>query len=147
MRGGAVRPGPARLVPPRWCRPGPAPHAGVMKAALLFSLLLAAPAAAAPTIWGGLEPGPHAVGFRQLERLDPARPFWMPRTLDGKPRDRERARPIRISVWYPAAAATGATLTVGDYVALIGVEDRLGPGTAETAQAGRDGFFGFQLLR
>jgi hypothetical protein len=118
-----------------------------MKALALLSLFLAAPVAAAPALWGGLEPGPHAVGFRQIERLDPARPFWTPRTLDGRPRERERARPVRISVWYPATAAPGPALTVGDYVALMGVEDRLGPVTPPLAEAGRRAFFAFQLLR
>jgi dienelactone hydrolase len=123
-----------------------------MKATTLFAPLLiatsalVAPAAAAPELFGGLAPGPHAVGFRQIERLDHSRLYYTPRTLDGQPRDREHARPIRISVWYPAQPGAGKPLTLGDYVALMGVEDRLGGVTPERAKIGEAAFFAFPLL-
>jgi hypothetical protein len=56
-------------------------------------LLLAAVVAASP-LWVGLERGPYRVGFEQMELHDHSRPF----------RSTEiRARPITLSIWYPAA--------------------------------------------
>jgi dienelactone hydrolase len=120
-----------------------------MKATIFLAILtVAAPASAeaAPELFGGLTPGPHAVGFRQIERLDHSRLYYTPRTLDGQLRDREHSRPIRISVWYPAQPGAGKPLAVGDYVALMGVEDRLGPVTPERAKIGEAAFFAFPLL-
>ena len=78
-----------------------------MKPTLFLAVLMvAAPASAAPELFGGLTPGPHHVGFRQIERLDHSRLYYTPRTLDGQPRDREHARPIRIS-GRPCATRTG----------------------------------------
>ncbi|HTE53886.1 MAG TPA: hypothetical protein VK698_23685, partial [Kofleriaceae bacterium] len=112
------------------------------------ALVAVAPVAvAAPATWGGLVPGPYPVGFRQLEVRDPARPFRAARTLDGRARRGDQARPIRISLWYPATAASGEPLTVGDYAALMGVEDRLGPVTRERARIGERTFFAAELLR
>src|SRR5262245_49144651 len=115
----------------------------------LSVLFLAAPALAAPApeAFGGLVPGPHPVGFRQIERLDHSRLYYSPRTIDGKPREGEHARPIRISVWYPAQPGGGNVLTLGDYVALMGVEDRLGPVTPERARVGEAAFFAFRPIR
>lgn len=65
---------------------------------------------AAPALWGGLEPGPHGVGFEQVESFDHSRPF----RSDGE----IRARPITISIWYPAEppAAFARPVTFGRYV-------------------------------
>ena len=70
-----------------------------------LSLLLAA-----PTLWGGFEPGPHPVGFEQVEAFDHSRPFG----AEGE----SRARPVTMSIWYPAdvAAAEARPLTFGRYV-------------------------------
>jgi dienelactone hydrolase len=56
-----------------------------------FPILLSA-----ATLWGDLEAGPHLVGFEQLESFDYSRPF----RAEGD----DRARPITMSIWYPAAA-------------------------------------------
>jgi dienelactone hydrolase len=61
--------------------------------------LLAAVAAASP-LWVGLEPGPYRVGFEQMELHDYSRPY----------RSTEiRARPITLSIWYPAAEVPEGT--------------------------------------
>jgi len=62
------------------------------------------------TLWGELEPGPHKVGFEQIESFDYSRPF----RAEGE----TRARPITMSIWYPAegAAAEARPLTFGRYV-------------------------------
>ena len=79
-----------------------------------FSLLLAfalAPSANGQTpervrpLWDALPPGPFDVGFRVLYRLDRSR-VWGP-TPDSALRG-EFARPIRMSLWYPAQRKTSA---------------------------------------
>ncbi|HEV7238971.1 MAG TPA: hypothetical protein VGQ36_06985 [Thermoanaerobaculia bacterium] len=64
------------------------------------------------SLWGDLQPGPHAVGVRQTDHYDQSRPFRTARTLDGRPRTGERARPIRVTVWYPAQASTATASTI-----------------------------------
>lgn len=77
-------------------------------AALLFVLGLIASPVLAQSLPGGLEAGPHSVGFRIVTFDDASRP-----TTES------RVRPIRMHVWYPAAG--GATrLTVGDYLQIAG---------------------------
>jgi dienelactone hydrolase len=75
--------------------------------------------AAAPPIrlWGPLDPGPHPVGFRVVTARDSSR------RLAGT----GRARPIQISLWYPAAVAGPDTLAYGDYVRLAASERTLEP--------------------
>lgn len=68
------------------------------------------------SLWGDLQPGPHAVGVRQTDHYDSSRTFRTARTLDGKPRTGERARPIRVTVWYPAEKSNGgAPMTFAEY--------------------------------
>jgi dienelactone hydrolase len=67
------------------------------------------------SLWGDLQPGPHAVGVRQSDHYDYSRIHRTARTLDGKPRTGERARPIRVTIWYPAEATSGAPMTFADY--------------------------------
>lgn len=114
----------------------------------LLALAAAAPAAAGTgsPLWGQLEPGPYAVGFRQIEGYDHSRLHRLPVDLTGALADGERARPIRISVWYPAEPADRAPLTLGDYITLLGAEAHLGPVTAADAEAGRRDFYRFPLL-
>ena len=71
---------------------------------LLFLLL------SVPALWGELDPGPHRVGFEQSESYDYSRPF----RAEGE----ERARPITMSVWYPAGdpPSSARPVTFGRYV-------------------------------
>ena len=66
---------------------------------------------------GDLQPGPHQVGFTVLRLTDSARPVGADRDASGSPVAMiERARPIEVHVWYPAAAApAGPHLAVRDY--------------------------------
>lgn len=114
-----------------------------------FLMLSTSPvlSAARSPLWGRLEPGSHAVGFQQWDRYDHARLYRPLRGLDGAPRSGEHARPMRISLWYPALAGGGVPLSLGDYIAMLGGETRLGPLTADQARAGREAFFAFPLLR
>ena len=65
--------------------------AAAMRTICLTLLLAVSVPAQDPLIWGGLEPGPHLVGFRSLVLLDESRPY------DG------RGRPILFAIWYPAS--------------------------------------------
>jgi dienelactone hydrolase len=64
--------------------------------------------ALAAALWGGLEAGPHGVGFEQIESFDYSRPF----RAEGE----KRARPITMSIWYPAAATDASPLKFGRYI-------------------------------
>jgi dienelactone hydrolase len=112
---------------------------------LIVALLLALPLNA-QSLWGDLEPGPYTPGFTQWERYDYSRPYRSARTLEGAPRTGERARPIRISIWYPAQQSDAATLTFGDYADMLGAEARFGVVSAEEQRRAEETFFAFPLL-
>jgi pimeloyl-ACP methyl ester carboxylesterase len=100
----------------------------------------------AVALWGNLEAGPHAVGFTQLERWDHSRVYRTARDLAGKPRTGPRARPIRVSIWYPALPSQSKPMTFGDYVDLVAGETTFGLLTAEQKRAGEDTFFALPVL-
>ena len=57
---------------------------------------------------------------------------------------RERGRPIKISIWYPAQPAPEAKmLTFGDYLEMLGGEARFGLITDEQKRRAEDTFFAF----
>ncbi len=68
---------------------------------LLLAGLASDTAGAEP--WGSLAPGEHDVGFMVTEVHDLARSV---RT--GDPQRKAVPRPVRVYVWYPAAAGTQA---------------------------------------
>jgi hypothetical protein len=70
--------------------------------------------AQAPSMWGGLEPGPYAVGVRELLLHDAARPSLQ--TEDGALVSGESGRQMQIVVWYPAQPIAGPSLTFEFYV-------------------------------
>jgi hypothetical protein len=70
--------------------------------------LSAGPAAAQEgLLWGGLKPGPHAVGYRRLYKLDHTRQYDPELVTDPKKLPAHKPRPILLCVWYPAKK-TGA---------------------------------------
>ena len=120
--------------------------------ALTLALALSvqqAPGESPSSLWGRLEPGPYAVGFRQLERYDYSRAYRPARGLDGKPRPGERARPMRISIWYPASGVPAAAkpLAFGDYVAMVAGENRFASLTEAQIARGEQTFFQFPIFR
>jgi dienelactone hydrolase len=58
-------------------------------------------------IWPDADPGPYEVGYRILHEYDTTRTFKPKYDYFGRPTEGTVARPIQISVWYPAAAAPG----------------------------------------
>ncbi len=84
---------------------------------LIGSLICASPcvpqSSPARPLWGGLEPGSYKVGFRVLYRLDRSR-VWDASTDSLRS---EFARPIRISLWYPARRSeSGRPMLYRQYV-------------------------------
>lgn len=114
--------------------------------ALLLLAAQPAPAAARSPLWSDLDPGPYAVGFRQIARYDYSRVHRLAADLEGKPRTGERARPIRVSVWYPAVKTATKPLTWGDYAAMVAGEEKLGPLDAADVRRGEEAVFRFPLF-
>lgn len=82
----------------------------------LLALAFAARVIAAEAPLLGPAAGPHAVGYRVLRLVDPARSFGPRLDLDGAPAPRPLSRPIEIHVWYPAAGASGEPMVYADYI-------------------------------
>ena len=84
---------------------------------LLFCVVLASPTKVSAQVlpfWGRLEPGPYSVGYTILYELDHSR-LWD--VISDSTPQRDFARPIRTSVWYPALSDEhAAPMTFGDYV-------------------------------
>jgi dienelactone hydrolase len=122
-----------------------------MRLALGAIVLAALPAggagAAASELLGELTTGPHAVGFRVIERYDASRPFRAPLDLDGRPRTVTVARPMQVGVWYPAAAGAGAPMRLGQYVELMGAEQDFEPAGDARRRAGEAAYFAFDVVR
>jgi hypothetical protein len=75
-----------------------------------------------PPTADALDYGPHPVGFRVVEAYDSTRAFRPARDWRGREVP-ETARPVQISVWYPAAAgAAGTPMRVGDFRVLTASE-------------------------
>ena len=90
-----------------------------------------ATAAPAPLLWRGLEPGPHAVGYRSRLEHDLSRASLATPTQPG--------REMRVSLWYPARPSSRGTLSFARYLADLGRRT----GNRSDAQAlsvGRDEF-------
>lgn len=86
-------------------------------AALLASTTRGAALGPPIELWGPLQPGTHAIGFRVLNAKDQSR------RLPGT----NAARPLQISVWYPARDGSPPPMTYGDYVLLGASEKTLVP--------------------
>src|SRR6185436_1354544 len=77
-------------------------------------------------LWGSLEPGRYAVGFRQLLVRDPSRPSIC--APNGQKVDSALGRQMQLLVWYPAVAAeTGRQQRYGDYLDLLAQELNFAP--------------------
>jgi hypothetical protein len=69
---------------------------------LMFAPVLLAQA---QDLWKGVPAGPHAVGFRFEQRIDPAR------TIDSA----RRGTPLGLAVWYPAQKSAAPAMTQLEY--------------------------------
>jgi len=97
---------------------------------LLFVALLGPVAAAQDRrLWGGLEPGTHAVGFASSWQLDYARRY-APRfdaagaAVGPAP---ESPRPILVYIWYPARRTDAAPMRYRAYLEIGSDDPRIAP--------------------
>jgi pimeloyl-ACP methyl ester carboxylesterase len=87
-------------------------------------------------------PGPHAVGFRVIERYDRSRIFRPPVDALGAPIADERARPLQVLNWYPAKSVERSSMTVADYFSLWATETSFG--TAVISARAKEWFEGMR---
>jgi dienelactone hydrolase len=71
-------------------------------AAVLVAVASRPAAGQEPLLWGGLKPGPHAVGYRSIFHFDHTRQYDPDYVTDPTVPPAHKPRPILICVWYPA---------------------------------------------
>jgi hypothetical protein len=92
----------------------------LLKAALLF--YAASAIAQTPAIWNGLPKGAYEIGFKFERQFDHARPFQNKYDQDGNI-VKNRARPMQMFVWYPAArGANSKSMRYEEYLLLNDTE-------------------------
>lgn len=91
-----------------------APLRSVFLLAMALWAVSAATAAADPR-WGGLAPGPYAVGFRSEWRFDVSRTYRSATSLNATYGEAKSPRPILVNVWYPSRPGTGVAMTHASY--------------------------------
>lgn len=75
-------------------------------------------------IWGNLKKGSYEVGFKAIFEFDHSRIYHPPHPVNGSAFRGEQARPIRISVWYPAIKGTGTYMRYNDYIVIKPKDNR-----------------------
>ncbi len=87
-----------------------------------FSLYTVSALAQTPAMWNGLPKGAYEVGFQFERQYDHARPFQNKYAENGKI-VKDRARPIQMFIWYPAArGANSKPLQYEEYLLLNDTE-------------------------
>lgn len=111
-----------------------------MVAALTVAIALATSSATAqePLLWGSLEPGPHAVGFRTLFQSDDTRQYDPEYATDPTQPPAHRPRPILIAVWYPAAKTSAKPIEYGRYLDVSSSDARFAPFASRLAHETRN---------
>ena len=85
-----------------------------------------------PLIWPAVEPGPYDVGYRVMHEYDPTRTFKPKFDYFGKPTEGPIARPLQISVWYPARPSAGQIhMKLEDYYQATATETEFAPPSRE----------------
>lgn len=85
-----------------------------------------------PRIWPAAEPGPYEVGYRVLHEYDATRTFKSKFDYFGQPTVGPIARPIQISVWYPASPSPGPSrMKLEDYYFTTATETDFAPPSPE----------------
>ncbi len=72
------------------------------------------------------KPGQYSVGLKVVEQYDRSRSFQASTASTGNPVATTGPRPLQTLVWYPAEKSSQATMTFGDYGALIKTETSFG---------------------
>ena len=107
---------------------------------LLVLIYSSKPLLGSSPLWGNLKPGEYAAGFTVRLEYDYTRTFLPKWTYDGKRTQGERARPIQIAVWYPAANTAKPRMLLEEYVWLSALELQFDPLTPEKKQESRRQF-------
>jgi Chlorophyllase len=77
-----------------------------------------------PALWGNLQAGSYAVGFRTLFRHDRSRTWKLTRRFDETFSPDLEGRPIQIDVWYPASPGESSRkMHFADYIDQSAPED------------------------
>src|SRR5215467_12549935 len=90
--------------------------AGAVLATVVVGLAVAPAPAQEPLLWGSLKPGPHAVGYRSLYRLDHTRQYDPEFVTDPTKLPVHKPRPIFIAVWYPAQKTDAKPMEYRQYL-------------------------------
>jgi hypothetical protein len=69
-----------------------------------------------PLLWGSLKPGPNAVGYRHLYRVDHTRQYDPEFVTDPTKLPVHKPRPIYICVWYPAQKSDAKPMEYRQYL-------------------------------
>lgn len=92
-------------------------HLTVARSLVVATLCVASSAKAQTSLlWGGLKPGPHAVGFRLQFKLDHSREYDPELVTDTTRFPVHRPRPIMIGIWYPAQKVNASRMTYRQYL-------------------------------
>ena len=94
---------------------------------VLVTLAVSTAQAQEPLLWGGLEPGPHAVGFRTLYQFDDARQYDPEYATDPTQLPAHRPRPILIGIWYPARETSAKPIEYRQYLDVSSSDARVAP--------------------
>ncbi len=85
----------------------------IFEAVLLIMMMMVGTARSiaseTPPLWGELKIGHHSVGFRLIQTQDESRPYPSEAREDKPDSPHNRARPLRMYVWYPAEVAESAS--------------------------------------
>jgi dienelactone hydrolase len=85
-------------------------------AAVLIALAPKPAASQEPLLWGSLQPGPNAVGYRTLYQLDHTRQYNPEFTTDPAKPPMHKPRPILLCVWYPAQKTDAKPMEYRQYL-------------------------------
>jgi len=91
-----------------------------------------------PLLWGGLKPGPYAVGFRLQYKLDHSREYDPEFVTDLTHFPVHRPRPIIIGIWYPAQKTSASRMPYRQYLDVSPGPGPLAPFARRLASALRD---------
>ena len=111
--------------------------AAELAAAALFCVV-SSTTAQTPLLWGGLKPGPHAVGFRLQYKLDHSREYDPEFVTDTTRFPVHRPRPIMIGIWYPAQKTNASRMSYRQYLDVSPGPGPLAPFASRLESALRD---------
>ncbi len=86
-------------------------------------------------IWPSTVPGPHSVGYRVMHEFHPTRTFRRKVEYFGKLTLGPIARPLQISIWYPAERSAGPRrMRLEEYYQAMATETELAMPTSDQAK-------------